>query len=269
MISRRNQWLRLRSGRPSMRHIHRGFSPGAGRFCRFRARRFLVCEWRGCNERPTSGQGHRRCIVWRAVRTCIGLLAVIPVIGLTVACGGVTDAMPAGPSLVAAHPAALTPQPAQGFPSLTGWWRASGRMVFRNLENGNTLSRASCSGSLTITAQDGGTFTGSFGTQGGGWNSDRFCTASGTFVGELLAPDGSVARARLDGNFQNWPRPSVWPSCEFVSNGDGIWTGSATSDDIRLQTSDILRCPVNLDGGLAEIPMADFERTVSLTFQRW
>jgi hypothetical protein len=142
-------------------------------------------------------------------------------------------------------------------------------MVFRNLENGNTLGWGSCSGSFTITVQDRGTFAGPFGTQGGGWNSDRFCTASGTFTGEVLAPDGSVARARLEGNFQNWPRPSVWPSCEFVSRGDGIWTGSATSDDIRLQRSDILRCPVNVDGGLTGMPMADFERTVSLAFERW
>ena len=203
------------------------------------------------------------------MRTRIEFLALSPAIVLTVACGGVTGAMPTGPSSVAANPAALAPLPAQDFPSLTGRWRASGGMVFRNLETGNPLPRASCSGSFAITTQDGGTFSGGFGTQGGGWNSDRFCTASGTFTGELLTPDGSVARARLEGNFQNWPRPSVSPSCEFVSPGDGIWTGSATSDEIRLQVSDILRCPVNLDGGLAGMPMADFERTVSLTFVRW
>jgi hypothetical protein len=203
------------------------------------------------------------------VRTGIGLLVVIPAIVLTVACGRVTGAMPTGPSPVTPNPAALAPVPTQDFPSLTGRWRASGGMVFRNLDNGNTLRWGSCSGSMTVTAQDGGTFTAPFGTQGGGWNSDRFCTASGTFTGELLAPDGSIARAWLEGNFPNWPRPSVYPSCEFVSPGDGIWTGSATSDDIRLQTSDILRCPVNVDGGLFGMPMADFERTVSLTFRRW
>ena len=201
--------------------------------------------------------------------TRVGLLAVIPAIVLTAACGGITAAMPTGPSAVTPNPATLEPAPDRDFPSLTGRWRASGRMTFRNLENGNTLPWGSCSGSFTITAQDCSTFTGPFSTQGGGWNSDRFCTASGTFTGELLAPDGSVARARLEGNVPNWPRPSVWPSCEFVSRGDGIWTGSATSDEIRLQTSDILRCPVNVDGGLAGMPMADFERTVSLTFQRW
>jgi hypothetical protein len=192
---------------------------------------------------------------------------VMPSIVLTVACGGVTGAMPAGPSPVPNF-AVTASVPAQDFPSLTGRWRASGRTAYRNLENGNTLSWG-CSGSFTITAQDAGTFTGSFGTQGSGWNTDRYCTASGTFTGELLAPDGSVARARLEGDFPSWPRPSVWPSCEFLSRGDGIWTGSATTDDIRLQTSDILRCPVNVDGGLAGMPMADFERTVSLTFQRW
>jgi hypothetical protein len=199
----------------------------------------------------------------------IACLAVVSAIVLAAGCGGVTGAVPTGPSAVTPNPAALVPIPGQAFPSLTGRWRASGGTVFRNLENGNTLDWGSCSGSFTITAQDRGTFTGPFSAQGGGWNSDRFCTASGTFTGELLALDGSVARARLEGNFQNWPRPSVWPSCEFISPGDGIWTGSATSDDIRLKISDVLRCPVNVDGGLAGMPMADFERTVSLTFQRW
>ena len=194
-----------------------------------------------------------------------GFLVVIPAIALTAACGSVA-AMPTGPSEVSAS---VAPAPAQSFPSLTGRWRTFGKVEFRNLENGNTLSWGGCSGSFTITAQNGSTFTGSFDTQGGGWNSDRFCTASGTFNGELLAPDGSVARARLEGNFQNWPRPSVSPSCEFVSPGDGVWSGSATSDEIRLQISDVLRCPVNVDGGLPGMPMADFERTVSLTFQRW
>lgn len=200
-----------------------------------------------------------------------GLLAVIPAIVLIAACGRVTDATPTAPSPITSNPvssATPAPEPAQNFPSLTGRWRASGRNVYRNLENGNTLGWGGCSGSFTITEQDAGTFTGTFGTQGSGWNSDRFCTASGTFTGELLVPDGSVAQARL-GNSQNWPRPSVTPSCEFVSRGDGIWTGSAISDEIHLQTSDILRCPVNGDGGMIGMPMADFERTVSLTFLRW
>jgi hypothetical protein len=206
------------------------------------------------------------------VPTRLGLLTVIPVVLLAVACGGATSATLTGPSPVAAPPglpAGPAALPAQDFPSLTGRWRASGRVLFRNLATGNTLSWGSCSGSFTITVQDGGTFTGPLGTQGNGWNSDRFCTAEGTFSGELLTPDGSVARARLAGNFQNWPRPSVSPSCEFISPGDGIWTGSAAGDDIRLQVSDMLRCPANVDGGLPGMPMADFERTVSLTFQRW
>ena len=203
------------------------------------------------------------------MRPRIALLSVVLTMMLTAACGRVTDTLPAGPSAMTPNPAVLAPAPARDFPSLTGRWRAAGGIVFRNLASGNTLNWGSCSGAFTITAQDQGTFTGPFGTQGGGWNSDRFCTASGTFIGELLAPDGSVARARLEGNFQNWPRPSVWPPCEFVSPGDGIWTGSATSDDIRLQITDILRCPVNVDGGLAGMPMADFERTVSLAFHRW
>ena len=166
----------------------------------------------------------------------------------------------------------LGPQPpsvaavvAQALPALTGNWRASGTTVFRNVETGNTLNWGGCSGSLTIT-QDGPRFSGPLGTQGGGFNSDRFCTASGTFTGELA--EGDVARARLEGNFQNWPRPSVSPSCELISAGDGVWTGTASSDAIRLQVRDTLRCAANVDGGLAGIPMANFERTVSLIFQR-
>jgi len=202
------------------------------------------------------------------VQTRIRLLAVVSAIVLTLACGGVAGDVPTGPSDVTQTPAA-TPGQTQGFPSLTGRWRASGSMVFRNLDNGDALSWGSCSGSFTITAQSGGTFTGPFGTQGNGWKTDRFCTASGTLTGDLAAPDRSVARARLEGNFQNWPRPSVSPSCEVVSAGDGVWAGTATSDDIRLQMSDVLRCPVNVDGGVTGMPMANFERTVSLTFQRW
>jgi len=131
------------------------------------------------------------------------------------------------------------------------------------------LNWGSCTGSFTIATQDGQRFSGPLGTQGGGFNSDRFCTASATLSGELIARDGSVARAWLEGNSRNWPRPAVSPDCEFIAAGDGIWTGSATNDAIRLQVSDTLRCPANVDGGLLGMPMANFERTVSLMFQRW
>ena len=178
--------------------------------------------------------------------------------------------MPTGPS-----PVSLTLTPGatavveQILPSLTGRWRASGTNVFRNLATGNVLHWGGCSGSFTVTVQDGQRFTGPLGTQGGGFSSDRFCTASGTFTGELMERDGSVVRARLEGNFQNWPRPSVTPSCEVISAGDGVWTGSAASDAIRLQVRDTLRCAVSVDGGVNGMPMAEFERTVSLTFERW
>ena len=185
-------------------------------------------------------------------------------------CSGVTD-LPAGPSpisltpVIFAAPAVVT----QALPTLTGRWRVSGTNAFRNLETGSTQNWGGCSGSFTITAQDGDRFSGALATQGGGWNSDRFCTASATLTGELVAGDASAARATLEGNSRNWPRPAVNPSCEFVSMGDGIWTGSATGDSIRLQTGDTLRCPVNVDGGIVGMPTANFERTVSLTFERW
>ena len=178
--------------------------------------------------------------------------------------------MPTGPSsinLASVVPATVVV--AQDFPSLTGRWRATGTTVLRNVQSGNMQNRGGCSGSFTVAEQDGQRFSGPLGTQGSGFSSDRFCTASGTFTGELVERDGSVARARLEGDFQNWPRPSVSPTCEFISGGDGVWTGSATSDAIRLQVRDLLRCPANVDGGLIGMPLADFERTVSLTFQRW
>jgi hypothetical protein len=153
-------------------------------------------------------------------------------------------------------------------PSLAGRWRASGTTVFRNVDTGHQLDWSGCSGSFTITTQEGYRFAGPLAMQGGGSNSDRFCTASGTFTGELVAGDAAVARARLEGNFQNWPRPAVSPACELISAGDGVWTGTASGDAIRLQVRDTLRCPANVDGGLMSVPMADFERTVSLVFQR-
>jgi hypothetical protein len=198
-------------------------------------------------------------------------LVVIAATAMFPACldvGG-TPTGPSAISLTPANPSAPVVVATQDFPSLTGRWRASGATVFRNLDTGNMLNWDGCLGSFTIASQEGGRFSGPLGTQGSGWNSDRFCTASGTFNGELVARDGSSARARLDGSFQNWPRPSVSPSCEVISAGDGIWTGSAISDAIRLQVRDTLRCAANVDGGILGIPMANFERTVSLVFQRW
>jgi hypothetical protein len=202
------------------------------------------------------------------MRTRFWLLGVIHAAVLCVACGDTTDlaGVPTGPSAIglALRPSA-TAAVAQNLPTLTGTWRASGTTVFRNLATGGALNWGGCSGSFTVTSQDGGRFSGPLGTQGGGFNSDRFCTASGTFNGEL---DGNDVSARLEGNFQNWPRPSVSPSCEVISAGNGVWTGTATADVIRLQMKDTLRCAANVDGGMVGIPMADFERTVSFTFER-
>jgi hypothetical protein len=211
--------------------------------------------------------GYRRCTL-ADVRTRTWLLVVIYPTLLSWACSDVTG-VPTGPS--AANPTPAAPAATtvvQDVPSLMGPWQASGTTTFRNLETGNVLNWGGCSGSFTITAQDGQRFSGLLHTQGGSFTSDRFCTASGTFTGELVERDGSVTRARLEGNFQNWPRPSVSPSCELIAAGDGVWTGSATRDAVRLQVRDMLRCAANVDGGFLGIPMADFERTVSFTFQR-
>jgi hypothetical protein len=154
----------------------------------------------------------------------------------------------------------------RAFPALAGEWRAGGTAVFRNLETGNALTFGSCNGTFTITSQEDNHFSGQLESRGFGWSSDRFCTASGTMSGELV--EGGSARAHLEGNFQNWPRPAITPSCELISAGDGIWTGSAASNNISLRVTDSLRCPVSADGGPVGMPMANFERTVSLVFQR-
>lgn len=183
------------------------------------------------------------------------------------ACGA--NGAPASPSAVNLAATLLSgPSLAQQLPSVDGRWRAIGSSEFRNLATGTVLRWGGCSGSLTI-AQDRQRFNGPLTTQGGGFNSDRFCTASGTFTGELATGDAISAKARLDGNFQNWPHPSVTPSCEVIAAGDGVWSGSATDDAIQLQVRDTLRCAANVDGGIVGIATADFERTVSLTFQRW
>lgn len=203
----------------------------------------------------------------RTYNRCLAI--IVPTAFLSGACANVA-AMPTGPSVRSSMDATLAGPAvlAQEFPSLTGQWRASGTTAFRNLATGNTLNWGGCSGAFTIDEQDKQRFTGLLNTEGRGWNSDRFCTTSVTFSGELLERDGSVARAWLEGNSRSWPRPAVSPSCEFIAAGDGIWIGSATSDAIRLQVSDTMRCAANVDGGLLGVPMADFERTVVLVFQR-
>ena len=126
---------------------------------------------------------------------------IVPTAFLSGACANVA-AMPTGPSernsvtATLAVPAVL----AQDFPSLTGQWRASGTTAFRNLATGNTLNWGGCSGAFTVDKQDNQRFTGLLNTEGRGWNSDRFCTTSVTFNGEMLERDGSVARAWLEGN---------------------------------------------------------------------
>jgi hypothetical protein len=151
--------------------------------------------------------------------------------------------------------------PALAFPSLTGRWRAVGtRIVYRNIETGTTPGNYGCQGSLMIASQHGSTFIGSLDTSGSGFNTDRFCTGSGTLTGEMLSPDGSSARARLDREFSA-------NQCTLVSGTDEF-TGSARGAEIRLRRTDIMRCPVNMDGGPG-MPLADFERTVPLAFERW
>jgi hypothetical protein len=111
-----------------------------------------------------------------------------------------------------------------------------------------------------IESQDGGAFSGRLYTDGNGWNSDRFCTGGGTLTGEVLLPDGSSARARLDGGFSS-------NQCTLITAGEEF-AGVAHDSEIRLQRTDIMRCPANMDGGPG-MPFTEFERTVTLALERW
>jgi hypothetical protein len=196
------------------------------------------------------------------VRTHVGrpVVAALSMISLTVACGRVAPALATGPSPLSPTPVAA-PAPAQSFPAVTGRWRAAGtRIVYRNVETGTTPGDYGCQGMLTVESQNGRAFTGRLNMDGHGWNSDRFCAGGGTLVGEILSPDGSAALARLEGEFSA-------NQCTFVSGGSAF-TGVARDGEIRLQRMDMLRCPVNMDGGPG-MPFADFERTVNLAFERW
>lgn len=198
-------------------------------------------------------------------RRAVPVVASISALLLSVACGGgVTPDLPSGPSPETANAtgaAAAPVAPVQPFPSLTGRWRTSGtRIVYRNIETGTTPGTYSCEGWLTIDSQSGRTFSGSFGSQGHGWNSDRFCTGSGTLTGDILSPDGSAATARLDGGFSA-------NQCTFVRRGSDF-VGIARDAEIRLERSDMMRCPVNMDGGPG-MPFVEFERTVTLAFARF
>ena len=48
----------------------------------------------------------------------------------------------------------------------------------------------------------------------------------------------------------------------------GEFAGVAHDSEIRLQRTDIMRCPVNMDGGPG-MPFTEFERTVTLALERW
>jgi hypothetical protein len=195
------------------------------------------------------------------MRARVAMLAggSISALFLFAACGTVA---PSGPSPISASAAPPRPvAPAQPFPSLTGRWRTSGtRIGYRNIETGVTPDIYGCEGSLTIDSQHASAFSGRLNTTGHGWNSDRFCTGSGTLTGDILSPDGTSVTARLDGGFSA-------NQCTVVRQGDEF-TGVARDEEIRLQRIDVMRCPINLDGGPG-MPFVEFERTVTLAFARW
>ena len=200
------------------------------------------------------------------MRRALGFLTIVSVFALTVACGRISSPGLTGPSpLPSGGPTSATPvplpppvpAPVPQWPSLTGRWIGGARVILRNRENGAT-HYFSCEGRFFLTEQTGTQFQGQAGLQGGGWNSDRFCTFSGLVIGVLLAPDGS-ARATIE-------RRLSAASCDFVS-GDGIYTGSVTATQMRLESVDILNCNAPLVAG-SGFPRADFARTVTLRFER-
>jgi hypothetical protein len=188
--------------------------------------------------------------------------AILSLVALTTACGGaVVSSSLTGPTPIAATAPAPSPTAPAGqvYPSLVGRWRSDGtRITYRNRETGVQLGSFNCEGSMNVASQTASEFAGTISTSGHGWNSDRFCTYVGELSAEMLSPAGAV-RGRLDARIGAH-------QCTFVS-GDGVFAGSATADAIRLETTDVYRCPVNLDGGPG-MPIAEFERTVTLSFGR-
>jgi hypothetical protein len=143
-------------------------------------------------------------------------------------------------------------------PTLAGNWRtADASVTFVERATGDTR-RFACQGSFTVSSQTGNAFSGTTNLSGNGYNSDRFCSQSGTLSG-TLAPDGSIERAVLS------PRVGAY-QCTFVS-GDGAFTGSVAADGtMRVSMTDVWRCPDNLDGGPTALPQTEFERALTLSF---
>jgi len=128
-------------------------------------------------------------------------------------------------------------------------------VTFVERASGNTR-RFSCQGSFSVTSQAGSLFSGTTNLSGNGYNSDRFCTQSGTLSGTLM-PNGVIEHAVL--------APGVGAyQCTLVS-GDGALSGGVAPDGtMRVSTTDIWRCPANLDGGVPQ--QLEFERALTLSF---
>jgi hypothetical protein len=200
------------------------------------------------------------------VRRASAIAGPISAFVLTVACGQASSPDLTGPSSIASAPTAASPvplpaadpAPLQPLPSLVGRWFAGAQVVLRNRESG-AVHAFSCQGHFFITEESARSLVGSVNLQGGGWNSDRYCTLSGAVNLELQAVDGSLARATVE-------RRISAVSCQFVS-GDGIYTGTVEANRIRLETTDVLNCNAPLVDG-SGFPRADFDRTVTLRFER-
>ena len=196
------------------------------------------------------------------VRRTSAVAGLISAFVLTVACGQVSSPNLTGPSPIASAPTAASPvplpAPLQPLPSLLGRWIAGAQVVLRNRESG-AVHHFSCQGHFFISEETARYLVGSVNLHGGGWNSDRYCTLSGAVNVELQAADGRVARAIVE-------RRISAVSCQFVS-GDGIYTGSVEGTRIRLEATDVLNCNASLVDG-SGFPRADFDRTVTLRFER-
>ena len=170
------------------------------------------------------------------------------------ACGSISPVT--GPS--APVPSTSTGIAAPGRSRLLGNWRSVNTSVTFVQRTGSVPRLFTCQGSFSVTSQNGDTFSGVTNLSGNGYNSDRFCSQSGTLSG-TVAPDGSISSAVLA------PRLGAY-QCTFVS-GDDVFTGSVEPDGtMQVHMTDVWRCPANLDGGPAVPEQTEFERALTLSF---
>jgi hypothetical protein len=162
---------------------------------------------------------------------------------MTAGCGGTSPDSPTEPSPVS---------PAPDFPSVAGEWINDSSLLVLQFRGADTSTGWSCNARLRVLAQTGGSFSGTGGMQGGSPESDRKCTSSFSFAGDMTR-DGTLTSFRLD-------RALGVGSCAPVS--DASFIGAVTSNAMRIQMNDRASCP-DAFGALRE-----YNRTLTISVKR-